>query len=238
MSSVWIGTIALGDNWGVFVGDGSVTPMHQHLAFKVVVGLDGDVLVQFKQRQSLSGAVALVRPQELHVVSARGVRVGLFYVEPQALAQDEGAALNDQLQAIAQAMHDFDRDGALAPLSAVARKLTLLSRPLQRNLDRARATLAEGQHSIEHVASTVGLSESRLSHLFKEQTGVPPSRFRRWSRLRQATTHLAGGMSITNAALEAGFADAAHLTRTFTEMLGITPGMFSASRLIVAPSDR
>ncbi|MDD5031216.1 MAG: helix-turn-helix domain-containing protein [Rhodoferax sp.] len=238
MSSVWIGTIALGENWGVFVGDGSVTPVHQHLAFKVVVGLDGDILVQFKQRPSLSGRVALVRPQELHAVSASGVRVGLFYVEPQALARDDGAALSDHLPVIAQAMHDFDHDGVLAPVSAVARKLTLLSRPLQRNLGRARATLAEGQYSIEHAASAVGLSESRLSHLFRQQTGVPPSRFRRWSRLRQAANYLAVGMSITDAALEAGFSDAAHLTRTFTEMLGITPGTFSASRLIIAPLEQ
>lgn len=236
MSSAWIGTIALGENWGVFVGEGAVTPMHQHLAFKVVVGLDGDFLVQFKQRPSLAGAIALIRPQELHTVAAVGVRIGLFFVEPLALAQADGAALNDNLSTIAQAMHDFDSDGVLRPISAVARKLTLLANPLPRKLDRARARLAEGQHSIEHVASTVGLSESRLSHLFKKQLGIPPSRFRRWSRLRQAANYLAAGMSITDASLEAGFSDAAHLTRTFTEMLGITPGVFIASRLIIAPS--
>lgn len=238
MTSAWVGTIVLGEDWGIFLGDGSVTPMHQHLAFKVVLGLTSKIQVHFgDDRPPLSGYVALIRPQELHAVIATGVRVCLFFFEPQALVHADGRTLAENLEGIAEALRRFDQTGDFEQISNIARAMTLVSKPLQRNLSGARAALAEGQQSIDEVASAVGLSESRLSHLFKQQLGIPPIRFRRWSRLRQATTHLAAGMSITEAALEAGFSDAAHLTRTFTEMLGITPGMFSASRVMVAPSE-
>ena len=236
MRSVWRGTVALGDNWGLFAGQGAQTPMHRHVAFKVIIGLTGDVQVSFEQRPDLIGPVVVVHPMEVHAVTAHGVRVGLFYIESEALAQDDGTALQEHLPAIVQAVRQFDQDESLEALTGLAANLSGRSHPLQTTLGRARATLAKAAHSIEYAATAVGLSESRLSHHFKQETGVTPSLFRRWSALRRAANYLAAGMTITDAALEAGFSDAAHLNRTFNEMLGTTPGMFSHNKLIIASS--
>jgi len=53
--------------------------------------------------------------------------------------------------------------------------------------------------------------------------GTPLRPYVRWLRLQHAARELVSGRSVTQAAHVAGFADAAHLTRTFRRMLGATP---------------
>ena len=45
-----------------------------------------------------------------------------------------------------------------------------------------------------------------------------------WKKVRMACLALAGGSNLVEAALEAGFADQAHLTRTMSDVIGLTPG--------------
>jgi len=76
---------------------------------------------------------------------------------------------------------------------------------------------------LAELATAVGLSPSRLAHLFRAQTGLPVRRYLLWLRLGDALQQLAHGVSLTTAAHAAGFADSAHFSRTFRAMLGITP---------------
>jgi len=77
--------------------------------------------------------------------------------------------------------------------------------------------------SVADLARRVGMSESHFSHSFSEQIGVRVSRYRMWLRAKEASRHLAAGATITEAAHEAGFSDAAHLSRTFKRLIGQTP---------------
>lgn len=77
--------------------------------------------------------------------------------------------------------------------------------------------------NLETIASKVFLSESRFAHLFKEQTGIPFRRYVLWCRMQAALKAVMQGQSFTQAAYEGGFADVAHLSRTFTEMFGVSP---------------
>jgi AraC-like DNA-binding protein len=91
---------------------------------------------------------------------------------------------------------------------------------------RARAALgsAPGRRlPLAEVAATVLLSPSRLAHLLSDEMGMPARRYLLWLRLRDAVGQLTHDVSITEAAHAAGFADAAHLTRTFRRMLGFPP---------------
>lgn len=77
--------------------------------------------------------------------------------------------------------------------------------------------------NLEAIASKVYLSESRFAHLFKEQTGIPFRRYVLWCRMQAALKAVMQGQSFTQGAYEGGFADVAHLSRTFTEMFGVSP---------------
>lgn len=77
--------------------------------------------------------------------------------------------------------------------------------------------------SLENIAAAVYLSESRFAHLFKEETGIPFRRYVLWCRLQASLKAVVCGESFTAAAYEGGFSDVAHLSRTFSEMFGVSP---------------
>jgi AraC-like DNA-binding protein len=72
------------------------------------------------------------------------------------------------------------------------------------------------------VASELCMSESRFLHLFSEQLGIAWRPYLRWRRLFCASSAMSKGASATEAAHQAGFADGAHLSRTFRSMFGVS----------------
>ena len=80
------------------------------------------------------------------------------------------------------------------------------------------------------LAARVGLSESRMQHLFKEQVGIPIRRYVLWMRLRNVIELAVMDSSLTEAAHASGFADLAHFSRTFRAMFGIKPSALLAGR--------
>ena len=77
--------------------------------------------------------------------------------------------------------------------------------------------------SASELAAKAGLSESRFMHLFKAVTGMPVRKYIRWLRLINAVQYVVSGLTLTDAAHASGFADAAHLSRTFRDMFGERP---------------
>jgi AraC family transcriptional regulator len=102
---------------------------------------------------------------------------------------------------------------ALSDDALVSRAVALINRSL------------DGPITLAAVAKAVHRSPSRLAHRFREATGVPLRRYVLWSRLRTATEAAMRGASLTEAAHLAGFADSAHLSRTFRAMFGVAPSL-------------
>ncbi len=93
-------------------------------------------------------------------------------------------------------------------------------------LKAAVSFLRESPHlydGIEALAEKVHLSPSRFAHVFKTAVGVPVRRYVLWMKMRRALDLAIAGDSLTTAALSAGFADSAHLSRTVRAMIGIAP---------------
>lgn len=72
------------------------------------------------------------------------------------------------------------------------------------------------------VAAAHGLSPSRLMHLFAEHLNTPFRRYRTWCRLQAALREASSGVSLTQAALAAGFSDSQHFSREFRRAFGVT----------------
>jgi AraC-like DNA-binding protein len=79
--------------------------------------------------------------------------------------------------------------------------------------------------SLSMAAEMAFLSPSRFAHLFREQVGLPFSRYMLWRKLTRAMLAIASERTISDAAHAADFADAAHLTRTFYQMVGMAPSV-------------
>lgn len=109
------------------------------------------------------------------------------------------------------------RFAGTAPPHALADPRVLAAIALIRARLDQRVTLTD-------VARELHLSPSRLRHLFVEEVGLPFRTFVLWERLRRVIETI-GTESLTRIALAAGFADAAHMTRTFRRMLGFAPSL-------------
>jgi AraC family transcriptional regulator len=84
---------------------------------------------------------------------------------------------------------------------------------------------------LQDLAALVDLSQSHFSHAFKASTGVPPHRWQLQARIRRGQEMLvAGGRSLTEIAVDAGFSDQAHFTRVFRRLVGETPAAWRKSR--------
>src|SRR5258705_10730909 len=78
--------------------------------------------------------------------------------------------------------------------------------------------------SIEEMAKLVGLSQSQFARSFKISTGMPPYKWTLDARIKRAQELLLlGKESIAFIALQTGFADQSHLTKTFRRIMGATP---------------
>jgi AraC-like DNA-binding protein len=89
--------------------------------------------------------------------------------------------------------------------------------------------------SIDEAAALAFLSPSRFAHLFKQQLGLPFRRYMLWRKMTRAMLMIGREKTIASAAAEADFADAAHLTRTFYQMLGLPPSVLMRGEFFEIP---
>lgn len=88
------------------------------------------------------------------------------------------------------------------------------------------------------LASAVFLSESRFQHLFLENIGVSLTKYLLWMKTLYAVKGIVNGLSFTRAAIDAGFSDGAHFSRTVKKTFGLTmTEAFKNSRFIQVISD-
>lgn len=82
--------------------------------------------------------------------------------------------------------------------------------------------------SVAAVARQCGLSRGHFSMAFKAWTGYTPAQWRLARKVDKAKLLLKDARSIADIAIDCGFADQAHLTRTFRAVVGISPGKWRA----------
>ncbi len=88
-----------------------------------------------------------------------------------------------------------------------------------------------GDVSLSELASSVDLSHTHLTNLFRMATGLPPYRWLLRRRLQRAVTLLADTKrSITEIALSCGFASSQHLATMLKKNIGVTPTEFRRER--------
>lgn len=104
-----------------------------------------------------------------------------------------------------------------------------------------RALLTMEQHlgsplPIDQIALRVGLSPRQLERRFRLALGKCPTAAYRELRLRYASWLLANSaLSVTEIAVEAGFADGAHFSRQFRQAYGHPPSLHRAAQADAPP---
>ena len=103
----------------------------------------------------------------------------------------------------------------LLPLPADARAMKAADCVLKDPADAITATA---------LARHCGLSTRTLERLFRAETGMPFGLWRQKARLLESVRVLVGGASVTDAALESGYASVSVYIAAFKQTFGCTPG--------------
>jgi AraC family transcriptional regulator len=223
-------------------GDGEV-PAHSHHAIQVTIAFDGGFAIRGAAGEWRKARGVIVRPDVEHAFNALGETGAMLFVDPEsaegvwlqgALAEDITLVPEARVQACAPALRAFwERPIEGMEVSDLIRHcieaLSPGARPC-RKLDPRVATVLgtirdsdDLRMSLEAAAGIVHLSPGRFAHLFKDELGLPFRHYMLWRKVTRAMLSMGRERTIAAAAQHGDFADAAHLTRTFSQMFGITP---------------
>jgi AraC family transcriptional regulator len=87
----------------------------------------------------------------------------------------------------------------------------------------------DGDLTLAELAAVAGFSPSHFKALFRQATGTPVHRFVLERRVERARLRLLEGrLSITDVALETGFAHPSHMARWMRRLLGLSPSQIRA----------
>lgn len=83
------------------------------------------------------------------------------------------------------------------------------------------------QFELNKIAGSVNLSVSRLSHLFKANTGLPPAKYFKQLQMERAKQLLATSfLSIKQVKAAVGIHDSSNFVRSFKSVYGLTPTQY------------
>ena len=225
----------------IWVGQGLAIRPHRHVAHQMSISLDTEFAHEDEHGKLVWGHGFVVTTGVPHGFHSKGsAQQMICWAEPHTWAGRQVAARfasgitvvsEDVVGAIRDALQDIDlmscdRHGARRARDVVHEALLGKQPPgpaPDPRVARAAEFMFRNRHDdtpVREVANHVGLSEAHFSRLFRREMGAPPSRYRLWMRALEAARLVLEGQSVTEAAHGAGFADAAHFTRTYNALIG------------------
>ncbi len=103
------------------------------------------------------------------------------------------------------------------------------SRTIRRAMEFMAANWA-GACSLTTVAREIGMSPFHFARLFSDLAGTSPHQYLLGLRLRRSARMLRDGASVTEAAMNNGFQNLSHFSRSFQRRFGVSPRRYSSSR--------
>ena len=209
--------------------------MHSHSACHVLVGLQGDMRV-ITEKETVMCRGAILPSGMVHTVESFGGSLLVFLFDITSTVSEqmrrfivleertaEGIAMSYQTLTAGDPEKNyrkfFREVMGLIGIKEVCSRITderifLAMRFAEEHL--------QDEVTAKDAAGAACLSESRFSHLFREQAGIAFSSWLVFRRLFCVYMKIAEGVSITDASLAAGFSTPSHFATVNKKMFGIT----------------
>ncbi|GAB3736787.1 helix-turn-helix domain-containing protein [Silanimonas algicola] len=221
--------LSIGRSRVAYIGPGLDLAPHRNATATVAIAVDAPFRLGIGRARIGPDAplhrLAVIPPGTWHHLVAAGPMVFL-YLDAQAADARSLAVLD--LDALP--------DGAVGALGALALHGTVddvcaalglpTPPPLEPRLADALARMDEDPEafaSVDALSSAFGLSRSRTQALFTAAVGMPFRRYRLWRRMARVMARLQAGATLTQAAIDAGFASPSHLATAFRTQFGLAP---------------
>ena len=243
----YVGHFVPWDGGCLLIGHGGgIVSVHAHYAIQVAFGTGPGICFRTTERDEWTEyAGAIIPSRQPHSMDATRVQPNVvLFIEPETR---QGRALTERWLQNGIAAIPPEVVAEVAPAIFAAWSQERSAAAVARAAERVIHTLTGGVDplavsderilravayirvhldqplTLEDVANVACLSPSRFRHLFVEQTGSALRPYILWRRFLHVWELLMAGESLSMAAHSAGFADAAHLSRTSRQMFGFPP---------------
>jgi AraC-like DNA-binding protein len=236
--------IGYSENGGIFIGKNIQSDFHKHHLIAIVLSFTESFEIVHENNQSNTYEVALIPKDTLYKLSTSDIDYTVFvHLDPYSeigitLTQNErgiqGLNRSDFLVTLNKIKDWFEgtdntsqriyyllhstvttvTNGKFTPRKIDERVLQCIR--LIRNSE-------VGTVQLQRMSDEVFLSPSRLSHLFKEETGLTFRQFVLHCKLIKSLQAMHSQQNLIEASLIGGFSDQPHFTKTFKKSFGITP---------------
>jgi AraC-like DNA-binding protein len=229
-------------------GDGHEIGDHHHGWGQVVYASAGAIEVRASAQAWLIPPARAVwlPPDTPHRLRMRGAtKLRTLYVPPaqcgllapMPLGITVSPLLRELIEALVRAgpVDETDRthrtlaEATLLVLAQAERLPLALSLPTDRRAKRVAETILDepaSSQTLDSIAGKAGASLRTIQRAFLSETGMTLSEWRQMARLMAASAMLLDGKSVTDAALEAGYAGVSAFIHAFRGKLGQTPSEF------------
>lgn len=226
----------------MYLGPSFETGEHSHNAIQIVLGLQGNIKIMINGEWE-EGPFFVIPPNTRHKTVFLGM-VAMLYADAEDVRFDGQNFSNPGVSAETirklLACYKFTHDAAIAESiydevlreAGFSKEQTgLIDERIMKCLKYIDAHYSESL-TMEKICTDLAISESTFSHLFSREVGIPFRRYLIWKRLKNAVFYfLNADCSLTEAALEAGFTDQPHFTKSFKEIFGVQPSYIFGKKL-------
>jgi AraC-like DNA-binding protein len=229
---------------GIFIGKNIETGFHRHYAITIIISLAGSFQISHENTTETYNTCIIQPSARYKFFGNTKDDIAFIYLEPYS---EPGLKLviKDSL------VKELKRESYLSLINTLKIWFTQdqpkidftesfllqLSSNIAVNEDIHKSTIDPRIRScieainlsapitLAHLSEIACLSPSRISHLFKTETGISFKKFQLHSKLIRSIKGIYLQQNLTEASYYGGFADQPHFTRTYLKTFGILPSI-------------
>ncbi|MEO0981308.1 MAG: AraC family transcriptional regulator [Pseudomonadota bacterium] len=214
-----------------YVGPSMNLAPHRNAAATIAVGIAAPFELAIAGAPAQRREIALIPPGARHHLRGAGP---MAFVYLDALSDDLRTLNQADLPALRRRLQTWlEAPDAGALAAALQTPRPGAPDPRMAAIIQAMTWRPDRYPSAAAAAAEAGLSTSRFQKRFRAGASMPFRRYRLWRRMALVVRAVSAGGTLTDAAMEAGFASSAHLSAAFRAMFGVAPSDLFARGLQV-----
>ena len=238
-------TLYLWNGMSAFLGSSFMTSPHMHNTLQLVFGVDREFALKDQLSDWKLYSSAVINASHMHQFDSRegiqlfiylaieseyGIRIRNRFLRKNAIANLGIIDLKSLgLNWFRDSIGDDKCENLFGSLVNLLDQLLQVEQVTGRDerVEKAIAYISAPENQpikVGTVAKFVFLSESRLRVLFKKHVGQSIQSFIVWTKVLNSIHPMLSGKPLNDTALTCGFWDSSHMSRSYKELLGISPG--------------